>query len=285
MASGESTTSLKRHLSEMSESGQPESGRAQPHPYEPLTPAPSSPPRAPSTDLHLSGSSTPERERTGTARDTYLEFLQKAHPELTPRNDFEVLLLGSNWLKEMKSAEEKQAWLAQQWQEHVDSEEFGSAEAAMESVKAILDAVLPLAGRKPRPGDEGVLQFSIPDSDYSIRLWPGPLEHAIYCLAFVDNATQRYINVPTDHTFWHLPIPSAPWIPGAGPVELVSAERSMGIQPEDIIEGEEKYFLRDGMTCALTRPGKENALFTVPLRQQPRGLYDSAQVMTPVRLD
>ncbi|KAH9890031.1 hypothetical protein C8Q73DRAFT_667719 [Cubamyces lactineus] len=269
----------------MSESSQSGSGRAHARPYEPPTPAPSSPPRAPSADLYESGSSTPEPGQAVTARDTYLEFLQKAHPEMTPQNDFEILLLGSNWLKELKSAEEKRAWLAQQWQEHVDSEEFGSAEAVMESVKAMLDAVLPLAGRKPRPGDEGVLQFSIPDSNYSIRLWPGPVEHAIYCLAFIDNATEKYVNVPADHTLWHLPPPAAPWLPGAGAVELVSAERSMGIQPEDIIEGEEKYFLRDGMTCVLTRPGKEKALFSVPLRQQPRGLYDDAHVMTGVRLD
>ncbi|KAI9061218.1 hypothetical protein FKP32DRAFT_1678544 [Trametes sanguinea] len=284
MASGSSSNALKRHLSDVSESGQFESGRAHGRPYEPLTPAPSSPPRAPSADLHQSGPSTPgELAQTGTARDTYLEFVQKAHPEMTPQNDFEVLMLGSNRLKHMKSAEEKRAWLAQQWQVHV--RESGSAEQVMEDVKSLLDADAPIIGRKPRPGDEGVLQFAIPDSNYSIRLWPGPVEHAIYCLAFIDNATQKYINVPTDHTLWHMPPPSAPWLPGSGSVELVSVERSMGIDPKDIIEGEEKYFLRDGMTCVLSRPDKENALFTVPLRQQPRGLYDDAHVMTPVRLD
>lgn len=133
---------------------------------------------------------------------------------------------------------------------------------------------------KPRPGDPNVAIVALPDSAHSVRLWPGSLASAEYCLDFVETQTGKPINVPDDYTLWFVPPPNSPWLQGVGPVQLISLERSWGVPPMEILEGEEKFVLRDGMTCVVRRPGKRDALFTVPLRQQSQTPYDTMDVLT-----
>ncbi len=123
----------------------------------------------------------------------------------------------------------------------------------------------------------------IRDSEYAMRLWPASLARSEHCLDFIKTKTVKPINVPDDHSIWHMPDPSAPWLQGGGPIELVSLECSFGVQPADIPEGEEKFVLRDGMTCMLTRPGARAAILTVPLRHQPHTPYRNFDVITPTR--
>lgn len=109
----------------------------------------------------------------------------------------------------------------------------------------------------------------IPDSKYSLRLFPGSFSAAEYCLDFVETATGKPVNSPFEYELWGVPNPDAdtPWlsIPMCG--KLRSIERSHGIKQADILPGEEKYILRDGQTCVLARPGKRSLRFTVPVRK------------------
>lgn len=107
----------------------------------------------------------------------------------------------------------------------------------------------------------------IPDSKYSLRLFPGSLSVAEYCLDFVDSATGEPINSPFEYELWGVPDPDTPWLSMPIIGKLRSIERGHGIKQEDILPGREKFVLRDGQTCILMRPGKRPARFTVPLRK------------------
>lgn len=120
-------------------------------------------------------------------------------------------------------------------------------------------------------------------TEYAMRLWPGSFARSEHCLDFIETRTKKPINVPEGYTIWFMPDPSAPWLQGTGPVELVSIERSFGMLPADIPVGEEKYILKDGMTCMLTRPGARAAIFAVPLRYHQHSPYRNFDVITPTR--
>lgn len=122
----------------------------------------------------------------------------------------------------------------------------------------------------------------IEDSKYAMRMWPASLARSEHCLDFIEAKTGKLVNAPDEYAIWCMPDPAAPWLQGCGPIELVSLERSFGMQPADIPEGAEKFVLRDGMTCMLTRPDGPPAMFAVPLRHQPPP-YRNFQVLTPVR--
>ncbi|EIW63137.1 uncharacterized protein TRAVEDRAFT_17592 [Trametes versicolor FP-101664 SS1] len=228
MTSG-STVPLKRNLSSTSDSDRAESGRVNP-PHEPLTPPASSPPREPPSVSQEVG---PE-----VARHVYLECAQKAHPDITPMDDFEILMLGGSDLKGCTTVAEKRGWLAAR--RTALAEALGSAEAVLQGAKQMLDRTIETSGRKPDPGDPNVYMLPIHGSDYTMRMWPGSFARSEHCLDFIETKTGKAINAPDDYSIWFMPDPSAPWLQGAGPVELVSLERSFGMQPADIPEGEEK---------------------------------------------
>ncbi|CDO75337.1 hypothetical protein BN946_scf184966.g5 [Trametes cinnabarina] len=158
-----------------------------------------------------------------------------------------------------------------------------------ESVKTVLDAFMEQSGvylqfvfpvslqtlifgvwqRKPRAHDPLVFVRPIPDSKYSIRLFPGSLSRAEYCMDFIDTKTGEPVNSPFEHELWSVPNSDTPWLTMPMVGKLRSAERGHGIKQDDILPGEEKYFLRDGQTCILTRPGKRSVRFTVPIRRRP----------------
>ncbi len=107
----------------------------------------------------------------------------------------------------------------------------------------------------------------IPDCKYSLRLFPGSLSAAEYCLDFVDSATGEPVNSPFEYELWAVPDPDTPWLSMPITGKLRSIERGHGIKQEDILLGEEKFVLRDGQTCVLMRSGKQPVRFTVPLRR------------------
>ncbi|KAI8994077.1 hypothetical protein BD414DRAFT_576670 [Trametes punicea] len=127
-----------------------------------------------------------------------------------------------------------------------------------------------LEGLKPSPDsthdNKYVFIRPIPESKFSIRLFPGSISAAEYCLDFVDSKTGQPVNSPFEYELWSVPNPEAPWLTMSMTGKLKSIEQAFGINKSDILPGEEKYVLRDGQTCLLTRPDKKPVRFTVPIR-------------------
>ncbi|KAI9068883.1 hypothetical protein FKP32DRAFT_1617967 [Trametes sanguinea] len=197
-----------------------------------------------------------------TTRELYATQAALWHPDVPPRDDFEVLALGTSQLAG-RSATEKREWLEQQRTQI--GQLCGSLENALASTTAFLNQAAELTGRKPSAGDRDVRYLPIPRSDYALRLWPGSLLHAEYCLDFVDTRTGQAVNVPTEHEIWAIPDPTTPWLQTATCL-LASAERAYGIPVNEIKPGEEKYILRDGLACQLSINGQKIMRFEVPTR-------------------
>ncbi|KAI0644640.1 hypothetical protein C8Q79DRAFT_972929 [Trametes meyenii] len=197
------------------------------------------------------------------AREVYLEIFNKAYPDLLPRDDYDIMVLGSN--RRTGTKEEILAWVDEQMEQ--DIEESGSREAVLESAKQLLDGLVAPTGRKPRPGRDTAHIRPIPGSKYSIRLWPGNPYMSEYCMDIVNTATGQAVNSPFKFDLWIIPSPDASWLSGPAGC-LRSLERNFGIPQHKILPGEEKWVLRDGQTCLIRRPGQKDILFTVPVRKR-----------------
>ncbi|KAI0644634.1 hypothetical protein C8Q79DRAFT_912749 [Trametes meyenii] len=197
------------------------------------------------------------------AREVYLEVFKDAYPNLTPRDDYDIMILGSN--RRVGTKEEILAWVDQRMQ--LDIKRSGSRDAVLESAKKLLDDLVAPTGRKPRPGCNTAHIRPIPGSKYSLRLWPGNPYVNEYCMDIVDTDTKQAVNSPFKFDLWVIPDPDAPWL--SGPIGcLRSLERNFGIPQQDILPGEEKWVLRDGQTCLIRRPGEKDVRFTVPVRKR-----------------
>ncbi|KAI1790104.1 hypothetical protein LXA43DRAFT_1095819 [Ganoderma leucocontextum] len=98
------------------------------------------------------------------------------------------------------------------------------------------------------------------DSDFSVRLFPGdPAEH-LYCLDFVRNDTGYAVNSLFEFELWAGAWPRFPL------ARVFSIEDAVGLVPESILPGEEKFVLKDGYTCLLKRKGRKDMVFMVPVR-------------------
>ncbi|KAL7278895.1 hypothetical protein ACG7TL_006726 [Trametes sanguinea] len=228
---------------------------------------------ASSSTSSSSPSSTPSTSSTHLeiARDVYLEFLHKKYPNITPRHDYDILTLGTTRIP--GTTEEVFAWVDERMQREAAS--FGSREALLVDVRKMLDQVVSVTGRKPRGPQDRAHIRPIPDSKYSIRLFPSNPYNSEYCMDIVDTATKQPVNSPFEFELWVVPNPKAPWL--SMPSGCVrSLERNFGVAQDDILPGEEKWLLRDGQTCLLKRPGKRDVQFTVPIRKhlRPAVAYD-----------
>ena len=121
----------------------------------------------------------------------------------------------------------------------------------------------------PKEVNKYVYIRSIPDTKYSIRLFPGSISAAEYCLDFVDSATGEPVNSPFEFELWAVENPETPWLSMPVTMQMRSIEYAHGIKQADILPGHEKFILRDGLTCVLIRPGKPKIQFTVPVRKLP----------------
>ncbi|KAI0351331.1 hypothetical protein OH77DRAFT_1429880 [Trametes cingulata] len=219
---------------------------------------PSSTSRTPKPPANLSESSLPR-----PLRETFLEQIHINYPGIQPRNDWDIVQLGST--RRPGTPAELYAWLDKTY-----AEEKESNSEVDECVAELLDAKVSVTGRKPRPDDKLVYTRPIPDSEYSIRLFPGALDAAEYCMDFVETATGHPVNSPFEFELWSVPNPDTPWLTASMTMQLRSIERARRMKLEDILPGEEKFILRDGQTCMLIRPGKCLVRFTVPVRPQPQ---------------
>ncbi|KAI0351343.1 hypothetical protein OH77DRAFT_948101 [Trametes cingulata] len=242
------------------------------------------------TTSQSTGSSGAGPAQRGSSREFYVDQARRNHPDVVPRNDFEIFMLGTTKIlvpgQESMSTDEKYAWLQQEWDELVQN--TGSVDEANAFVRAFLDMEAP-SGVKPKPGDPDVTYIQIPGAEgkpapgLSLRFWPGSLSAAEYCMDFVESATKKPVNVPAQYS---LSVLSDPW---AGPWDhpgrtLVSIERAHRIPPDQILEGEEKYILRDGLFCQLCYEGKAVMRFRVPRRADAgmMGLVgDDTEILSP----
>lgn len=109
----------------------------------------------------------------------------------------------------------------------------------------------------------GLFINPIPDTKYSIRIWPGPIFNSIYNMDFV---LSQPVNSPFEFLLWAIASIDNSWATtGMFPRQIHSLERT--IKPEKgISQGEGKFILEDGEAYAIRRPGKCDTLFVIPKR-------------------
>ncbi|OSD05427.1 hypothetical protein PYCCODRAFT_1465324 [Trametes coccinea BRFM310] len=177
-------------------------------------------------------------------REACIYNIETHNPRIKPRSDWELVQLSAQPYK-----------------------------GTPDEVYALLDELhaAQIEQHKPLPGETSKYIFvrPIPESEYSIRLFPGSISAAEYCMDFVDSATGEPVNSPFEFELWGIPDPETPWLGMPICQQMHSIERIHGIKQEDILPGHEKFILRDGQTFALIRPGKIGMRFTVPVRKQP----------------
>ncbi|KAJ8455435.1 hypothetical protein ONZ51_g12458 [Trametes cubensis] len=199
-------------------------------------------------------------------RDLCVEHIKAYYPGIQPRNDWELLYLTERRVK--GTAEEIYAELDKQYIRDIESLGFEECE---ESAAETLNWIVEPTGVKPQPKEVNkYIHISpIPGTEYSIRLFPGSISAAEYCLDFVDSASGEPVNSPFKFELWGIPDPETPWLSMPMTQEMRSIERIHGIKQGDILPGHEKFILRDGQTCVLIRPGQPKVLFNVPIRKMP----------------
>ncbi|KAI0354797.1 hypothetical protein OH77DRAFT_1504486 [Trametes cingulata] len=205
-----------------------------------------------------------------TIRDLSLRVIRNKYPYFTPRNDWEILLLSSALYKGAPDGIYK--YLDTKLASELRSRSY---DAVMEQARKMLDKNVDVTGLKPEPGDPRVFVHPIPNSEYSIRLFPGSVEGRDYCLDFVVTSTGQPVNSPFKFDLLCIPDPDAP-VPSGPIVRMRPLECSFGIPQDKIDPGEEKFLLRDGAHCILRRPGHRDVRFTVPIRRHPKPVRQPA---------
>ncbi|KAI0373770.1 hypothetical protein BV20DRAFT_962355 [Pilatotrama ljubarskyi] len=205
-----------------------------------------------------------------TIRDLSLRVIRNKYPYFTPRNDWDILFLSSG----------PYTGPPQDIYKYLDSQlaadlRYCSYETTMEQTRKTLDKVVDVTGLKPEPGDPHVFVHPIPNSKYSIRLFPGSAKGQDYCLDFLLTETGEPVNSPFEFDLLCIPDPNVP-VPSGPIVRMRPLECSFGIRQDKINPGEEKFLLRDGQHCVLRRPGHRDVRFTVPIRRRPKAVTQPA---------
>ncbi|KAI1785984.1 hypothetical protein LXA43DRAFT_1065412 [Ganoderma leucocontextum] len=183
-----------------------------------------------------------------TVRETFMEVIREKHPHFKPRTDFDIYTLASTEYKGLPSG--LYTWLDGQLALRLATS--GDFDRIMNMTRQLLDSRGTITGRKPKLGAPNVFLRPIPNSQYSVRLFPGSL-------------ARQPVNSPFKFELWVLPNTSTPWLGGL-PMRIHSLERVYGYRETDISSGAEKFLLRDGQTCMLKRSGHRDLRFTVPVR-------------------
>ncbi|KAI0639051.1 hypothetical protein C8Q77DRAFT_27903 [Trametes polyzona] len=213
-------------------------------------------------------SSTPMR-----ARELCLDYIRGRFPDIqtSSLSGFEIITLATA-TPEGLNLRVTREWVKEAWKMTVQ-DCHGSEEEALAEVEKVLDEMIVPTGRKPSPKDPEVKYLPLDGMEHSLRFWPGDIDDAEYCMDFVVTATGEPINVPPGYELWAMPDPRTPWLTVASQ-QILSAEEVMGIPRNKIKPGEEKFILRDGMTCALRRTDStfQDIVFRVPMRPEVRQL-------------
>ncbi|KAH9855903.1 hypothetical protein C2E23DRAFT_866509 [Lenzites betulinus] len=221
---------------------------------------------APSTSASSSSNSAASSLWTPreTVRDIVLEGIRERYPFYTPKNDWEIMCLNDGYYK--GGPEGIAAYLEEELR--ITAGASGNRDYVHQMSTQCLSAKADPTGLKPRPGDFGVFIRPLPDSDYSVRLFPGSKAASEYCLDFVLTKTGEPVNSPFEFTLFAGPGATVPL--GTTPtVGVRPLECSFGIPIDKIPPGKEKFLFRDGQLCTLRRPGHQDVQFTIPIRRRP----------------
>lgn len=120
---------------------------------------------------------------------------------------------------------------------------------------------------KPTSDDPDALYIRIPDTNFSLRFWPGSFADSEYCMDFVLTATREPINVPDHYEVRVVPDPAQTWLHPTA-TKVLPIEQVLGVPKDEIAEGSEKYILRDGIHCHLAYKERPIMHFQVPSRPQ-----------------
>ncbi|KAI1781861.1 hypothetical protein LXA43DRAFT_1078154 [Ganoderma leucocontextum] len=197
-----------------------------------------------------------------TQGESYLDFLRDKHPTFEPKNDYEILTaVGSNYCG---PESELRLMFAVGLRDLDDVARMDSAKVArtterfIERARSILDQLAgSITGMKPKPGTVNIFCRPIPNSPYSIRLFPGSIAQREYCLDFVDKKTGKPVSSPLGFELWSS-------IPDSGATSWLGGV--MTRMPYLGKAGAEKFVLRDGQTYVLKRLGHKDVQFKVPVR-------------------
>lgn len=125
---------------------------------------------------------------------------------------------------------------------------------------------------KPLPDTPNVFVRPIPHSSYAFRLFPGALSRREFCMDFVHAHSGQPVNSPFAFELWALS-------DGLHPSQRIRPlECVWGYTQDKIAPGEEKFLLKDGMTCIIRRPGHKDLRFTVPTHLAPVETSESSDV-------
>ncbi|RPD57954.1 hypothetical protein L227DRAFT_506144, partial [Lentinus tigrinus ALCF2SS1-6] len=220
-----------------------------------------------SSSATLSTQPGPTATAGQTWRDVCLQTIRNKYAGFQPRNDFDIFTLGTSKYRGPRA--ELGTWLDSKLAQHI--QDTGSLEFVMEKARTLLAMSTDnVTGIKPTRGARNVFLRPIPNSAYSIRLFPGFFAAREYCIDFVHTETGVAVNSPFEFELWAVSNPSAPWL-GSGSMRLYSLEDTFKhlMEGDETLPGDEKFVVRDGQTCLLKRPGQRDVRFTVPIRYDP----------------
>ncbi|KAI1785786.1 hypothetical protein LXA43DRAFT_856854, partial [Ganoderma leucocontextum] len=221
----------------------------------------SSRPPLPHSIIAASGSSPTQTDFQSSKRSYMLDRIRRRFPHYTPLNDFEILTLGVT--NDVVPGHELRRWLDEQFAVQVSL--TGDPEVAIEGARRILDSPGGVTGCKPRQDTPNVYVRAIPNSEYSLRLFPGNVALQEYCADFVRTSTNQVVNCPAGFELWSLPTGSAgSW--GSRRIRSLGDTFSFMLRSYQGARGTDTFVLRDGQSYVVRRPEQSNVCFTVPKR-------------------
>ncbi|KAL0954917.1 hypothetical protein HGRIS_003849 [Hohenbuehelia grisea] len=208
--------------------------------------------------------STPVPEGSITLREVALEKVQKQLPGFIPRNDLELLVLAATPdgvridKDDIHGSLDRHFALVYPECRTLDEGVLGLGK---EVYGRLFDGSPEVVtGLKPHPRDNNpyIRICPIPNSKYSIRVFPGCPNLRFFCIDLLLTSTGRPVKLPANYELWTLP-PADPMFLDIPSIRLQPHERNC---PED----DEKFVVFDGHRIVLKRPGQPDVRFTMPNR-------------------
>ncbi|KAL0954909.1 hypothetical protein HGRIS_003841 [Hohenbuehelia grisea] len=208
--------------------------------------------------------STPVPEGSITLREVSLEKVQKQLPGFIPRNDLELLVLAATPDAVQIDKDDIYGSLDRHFATaYLEDSTFGAGllDLGKELFGPWFDGSPEVVtGMKPHPRDKNpyIRVRPIPNSQYSIRVFPGCPYDRFFCIDLLLTSTGRPVKLPANYELWALP-PADPMFPDIPMAPLEPHRRNC---PED----DEKFVVHDGHRVVLKRAGQPDVRFTVPMR-------------------
>ncbi|KAL0954916.1 hypothetical protein HGRIS_003848 [Hohenbuehelia grisea] len=197
-------------------------------------------------------------------REVCLEKVQKQFPGFIPRNDVDLFLLAAEPNGVRMDKDDMYGSLDRHYAlVYPDCPTLteGVIGDSMKTYGPWLDGSPEIiTGLKPHPRDKNpyIRIRPIPNSKYSIRVFPGCPNLRFFCIDLLVTSTGRPVKLPDNYELWSLP-PVDPMFPAIPSEPLEPYERKCA-------DDDQKFLVRDGQRIALIRSGEPEVRFTVPMR-------------------